>query len=147
MRVNKLAAKLTTVIKIAFSCAKRLIDYKGKCNFLHGYTHIIEAYFISENKKSSSSMVADFYELKKILSEWLEENWDHNVLLNKKDKSLGNEIEKITGQKIFYFPFDPTAENLAQYLKTDICPDLFDKIGVKCSKIRLYDSETAFVEI
>lgn len=134
---------ITCTVKIQFSAAKRLLDYKGKCNQLHGYGHVVEASFAGKNM--SGDMVADFYELKARLGEWIDKNWDHNVILNKKDKPLGNAIEDLAGQNIFFMEGDPTAENMAKYLFEKICPSLLP--DVKCVKIRLYDTPDAFVEI
>ncbi len=134
----------TVTIKISFDAAKRLMEYKGKCTNLHGYHHVIEATF--SNKSAKGAIVADFHDLRKKLGGWVEKNWDHNAILNHRDKKLGDAISKITDQKIYYIDSDPTAENLAEYLKDKICPKLFSG-GIKCTKIRLYDNPESFVEI
>lgn len=135
---------LTATVKIEFDAAKRLLEFKGKCNFLHGYHHVIEAAFTSD-KRGKSGEVVDFYKLKEVLGKWVEENWDHNTLLSKKDKKLGDAISKITGQQIFYFEGDPSAENMAEYLINRVCPKLFGK-HTRCISIRLYDNTHAWVE-
>ena len=134
----------TVTIKISFDAAKRLMNYKGKCNQLHGYRHVIEATFT--NKKTGDDIIVDFHELEKTLGNWVERYWDHNTILNKKDKKLGAAINKITNQKVYYTDFDPTAENLAQFIKNKICPKLFSN-NVKCVSVRFYDNPNAFVEV
>jgi len=133
---------INCTVKIEFCAAKRLLDYDGKCNQLHGYGHKVEVSF-SGNK--NDDMVADFYDLKEKLNNWIDKNWDHNVILNKKDKPLGKVISDMTGQKVFYLDKDPTAENMAKYLKDKICPKIIKE--AKCSKVRLYDNDSAFVEV
>jgi len=132
----------TVTVKLGFSVAKRLLDYEGKCNYLHGYFHMAEFTFSSSG---NAGIVADFNELKEELSNWLDKNWDHNVILNKQDKPLGNAIEDLTGQKVFYLDKDPTAENIAEYLKEKICPELFPDLS--CTRIRLYDTPDEYVEV
>lgn len=133
---------ITVTVKLKFNAAKRLLDYDGKCNYLHGYGHMLEASFTSARKKD---IAIDFYEIRQALGDWLNDNWDHNVLLNKVDKKIGDAISKITGQKIFYFDSDPSAERMAEYLKEKICPKLFK--DAKCTKIRIYDDPENFVDV
>jgi len=138
---------ISATIKIEFDAAKRLLGFNGKCAFLHGYRHAVEASFSAENL-NAAGMTVDFYAIKKLLQDWLDENWDHNVLLNREDKGLGFAIAKITGQKIFYLDGNPTAENLAEYLFKKICPELIKGYeGLKCTRLRLYDNPGAWVEV
>jgi len=132
----------SVAVKFTISVAKRSLSYEGKCKFLHGYGHVVEAEFSSDTK---GDMVVDFYEIKEKLGKWLDENWDHNTLLNKGDKPLGNVIEDMTGQKIFYLEGDPTSENMAQYIKETVCPELFD--DVTCTRVRIYDTANEFAEV
>ena len=88
----------------------------------------------------------DFAEIEKILGGWIAENWDHNVILNAKDKPLGKAILAITNQNIFYLKQDPSAEALAEYLLQTVCPILFKKYKVQCTSIRLYDTPNHWVE-
>ncbi len=78
---------------------------------------------------------------------WLETNWDHNVILNKKDQALGSAIQKVTGQRIFYLPGDPTSEHLATYLMEKVATPIGKKLGVRCVSLRLYDNDEAWVEV
>lgn len=135
---------LTCTVKLEFNAAKRLVEFEGKCHQLHGYRYTLEASFTAP--KNKNGLVIDFYELKQKLGAWIEKNWEHNVVLNVKDKPLGNAIGDLTGQTIFYMKNDPTAENMAEYLKDTVCPKLFGKT-VKCTRIRLYDTPDAWVEV
>lgn len=136
--------KTTCTIKIAFDAAKRLMGFSGACNHLHGYHHIIEAQFAATGK--TGNIVMDFAEIENILGGWIAKNWDHNVILNAKDKKLGEAITAITKQNIFYLKADPSAEALAEYLLNTTCPTLFKKYNVSCVSVRLYDTLERWVE-
>ncbi len=140
-----MSSQISCTVKIEFSAAKRLMNYDGKCNNIHGYTHIIEATFINQASQTSS-MVMDFYEIKNILGNWIDKKLDHNLILNKSDKILGDVIENLTGQTIFYLDYDPTAENIASYIKNEICPAIFPK-NIICTRIKLYDNPSNYVEV
>lgn len=129
-------------VKLEFSAAKRLLNYKGKCNHLHGYRHAIEVCFTGDQ---DADLTVDFYILKEKLGNWLNKEWDHNLLLNQEDSDLGNAISSATGQSVFYFTGDPTAENMAKYIKEYVCAELFP--DVICKSVRVYDSENAWVEV
>ncbi len=137
-------AMRTCTVRLSFHVASRLMRHAGRCAQLHGYRHLAEITFSSADP--NSDMVADFGMLRETLGGWIMERWDHNVILNIEDRKLGAAIEAETGQSVFYFPGDPTAENLAEYLMEDVCPALFPP-EVHCIRVRLYDSEDAFVEV
>jgi 6-pyruvoyltetrahydropterin/6-carboxytetrahydropterin synthase len=134
---------LSANIIVQFSSGKRLKGFKGNCQFVHGYTHKVQASFTSS--KLENNMVVDFYELKKTIEDWINKNWDHNLLLNKRDKKLGDFINAYTGQKTFYFEGDPTSENMGMYLKDKVFPKLLPNLI--CTKVVVYDNDTSFIEV
>ncbi len=134
---------INCTIALEFNIVKRLLDHEGKCRFLHGYRCALEVSF--NGPKGKGEMVADFHMLQKKLAGWVEDNWGHTVVLGDKDKSLGKSISDATGQKVFYMKGDPSAENMAEYLKDIVCPKLFGKL--KCTRVRLYDTPEAWVEV
>ena len=135
---------ITCTVRIGFDTAKRLRGFTGPCANLHGYHHMAEARFAPLGK--AGNIVMDFAEIERILGGWVRENWDHNLILNKQDKLLGEAVRKITGQKVFYLETDPSAEALAEYLLKTCCPKLFKKYKVKCNSVRLYDTPDCWVE-
>jgi 6-pyruvoyltetrahydropterin/6-carboxytetrahydropterin synthase len=113
---------------------------------MHGHRYVVEAYFVAD-ELDSLGRVVDFGVIKEKLSGWIDENWDHNVILWEKDKDLGNSISASTGQKVFYLQNNPTAENIAAYLFEEICPKIFKDTCVNCIKIRVYETPNCFVDI
>ena len=133
----------TCTVKLSFNAAKRLPDFAGKCAFVHGYGHVVEACF-APKEHLQGDMVVDFYQLKQALGTWLDEQWDHTILLHEKDKPLGDAIAEFTGQTPFYFAQSPTSETLAHYLLTEICPHLSPQ--AICTNVRVYDTPDAWVD-
>ena len=75
----------------------------------------------------------DFGVIKELLCEWREENWDHKTLLCDLDPIAGilrdgfswsTALESFMSDSIVEVPFNPTAENMAQYLVDVIGPEL-----------------------
>lgn len=131
---------------IEFDAAHRVIGHQNKCKYLHGHRYRIEAFFTA-SELNNLGMVIDFGEIKSILGEWIDSNWDHSAILCEQDLILGQNIENITKQKIYYLPYNPTAENMVKYLFYNICPNLFKNKSIICNKIRLYETPNCYVEI
>lgn len=131
--------------RIEFDAAHRIINHESKCKYMHGHRYVLEASFVAK-ELDSLGRVVDFGIIKEKLGGWIDENWDHNAILNEEDKELGAIIESGTGQKLFYLGFNPTAENMAEYLLHEVCPELFDNSGVKCIKVKLYETPNCYAE-
>ena len=112
---------------------------------LHGHRYVVEATFAAE-QLDELGRVIDFGIIKERLGAWLDEHWDHNTILNKADKALGNSIAKATAQAIYYLDENPTAEIMADYLLNTICPKLFTDSGITCTRIRLYETPNCYAD-
>ena len=129
-----------------FDAAHRVKDHESKCKHLHGHRFHVEATFVAKRGLDSIGRVIDFGELKEILGRWIDDNFDHNTILFDQDHKLGKSIEDFTGQKVYYLPYNPTAENIAYYLLNEVCNKLFAG-DVKCIKIKIYETPHCFTEV
>lgn len=91
----------------------RLLNYKGKCENLHGHNGVVEV-TLKAARLDQDQMVMDFSELGKRMKTWLDGNLDHKVILAKADP-LGP-VLKERGQKCFLTAENPTAETLARLI-------------------------------
>ena len=132
--------------RIEFDAGHRVIGHQNKCKYLHGHRYVLEVTARSA-KLDELGMVVDFGTLKTVIKEWIDENLDHNVILDKKDRELGTFISKHTGQSVYYLNSNPTAENIALHLKIDIIPKLFIGSSFDITKVRLFETPNAFVEV
>lgn len=132
--------------RIEFDAAHRVIGHKNKCQFLHGHRYVLEV-TAQSSELDNLGMVMDFAEMKKIISEWINNNLDHTLILHIKDKPLGDYIAGYTGQNIYYLDQNPTAENIALHLKVAIIPKLFINNTIEIIKIKLYETPNCFVEV
>jgi 6-pyruvoyltetrahydropterin/6-carboxytetrahydropterin synthase len=137
---------ITCTRKIEFDAAHRIINHEGKCKMLHGHRYVVEITF-ENNELDKLGRIIDFGEVKNILGKWIDENFDHNLILCHEDKKLGEEVSKITGQKIYYLQENPTVENIAKHLFKDICPKLFADYNSKINKIKIFETPNCMTEI
>jgi len=137
---------MTITRRIHFDAAHRVVDHESKCKYLHGHRYVIDASFTAE-KLDKIGRIIDFGVIKERLGSWIDTHWDHTTILWEKDRALGEEIEHLTGQTIFYLPHNPTVEHLADYLMKEVCQDLFLGTGVTCTHIRIYETPNGYVDI
>lgn len=130
----------------------RVVGHEGKCRHLHGHNYRIHFYCAS-NGLDDLGRVFDFSEVKNRLCNWLEENWDHKFLVWEKDPLIttlhglmnNGEYDR-TGerehfnQSLVWLPFNPTAENLADYLLNTIAPKRLEGTGVKLVAVHIEET-------
>jgi 6-pyruvoyltetrahydropterin/6-carboxytetrahydropterin synthase len=79
---------MTTVTrKFTFDAGHRVLGHSGKCRHLHGHTYTAEV-TVQADTLDSLGMVVDFGVIKEKVGEWIDENWDHNLILNRTDPLL-----------------------------------------------------------
>jgi 6-pyruvoyltetrahydropterin/6-carboxytetrahydropterin synthase len=130
---------ITCTRRLEFDAAHRVMQHEGKCRFVHGHRYVIEASFASK-KLDDLGRVVDFGIIKELLGGWIDQNWDHTLVLWDKDEALGNAIKGQTKQHIYYMPSNPTAENMAEHLLTEICPKLFADWPIYCTHVRVRET-------
>lgn len=137
------------------SVGHRVHGHESKCANLHGHNYRI-FFTVEAETLDSVGRVLDFSVIKKRLCEWLEEHWDHKFLAWEKDPfmlkissagsymsgdpALDERLDTMLGQSIVFVPFNPTAENMAQYLVTVIGPDMLAGLGVKLVEVRVEET-------
>ena len=109
--------------------------------------------------KDSLGRVIDFSVIKETLCQWLEDNWDHKMLLWEQDPvtqlldccdALSSEQEQAIGivrNSIVKVPFNPTAENMGEYLISIVAPRLLEDTSVRLSHIRVEETRKCAAEV
>jgi 6-pyruvoyltetrahydropterin/6-carboxytetrahydropterin synthase len=99
--------------EIDFCYGHRLLNYDGKCKYLHGHNGraiiTIESATLDER-----GMVLDFSDIKNVVSTWIDEKLDHRMLLHKTDPAVPL-LQKM-GEPLFLLDENPTAENIARLI-------------------------------
>ena len=99
--------------EIDFCYGHRLLDYDGKCKYLHG--HNGRAVITIESPRlDERGMVFDFTEIKRVVSNWIDENLDHRMILRRDDPAR-QPLEKL-GEPLYLVDVNPTAENIARLI-------------------------------
>lgn len=116
-----------------FSMGHRVYQHESKCASLHGHNYRIH-FYCEAPRLDDIGRVIDFSDIKKYLCQWLEENWDHKFLVYEKDPWL-EQLKVIDPEGTVSTNFNPTAENMATYLLTEIGPQQLKESPVKLIKV------------
>jgi len=99
--------------EIDFCYGHRLLNYDGKCKYLHGHNGraviTIEAPDLDHR-----GMVLDFSDIKNVVSKWIDETLDHRMILHRDDPAVPA-LQKL-GEPLYLVDTNPTAENIARLI-------------------------------
>jgi 6-pyruvoyltetrahydropterin/6-carboxytetrahydropterin synthase len=99
--------------QIDFCYGHRLLNYEGKCKFLHG--HNGRAVISLEGEKlDERGMLVDFTDIKRTLRGWIDGALDHRMILHRDDPLLP--LLKGLNEPVYVIPHNPTAENIARLI-------------------------------
>ena len=131
------------------SAGHRVAGHESKCAHLHGHNYRITFTCVSgHGGLDKLGRVIDFSIIKEKLCAWLEECWDHKMLLWVDDPNL-SKIYAADPEGVVSVPFNPTAENMAQYLVEVVGPAVLKGTGVDLIKCRVEETRkcAAFFEL
>jgi len=114
-----------------FSTGHRVYGHENKCAHAHGHNYRV--HFHCAGSLDSIGRVIDFSVIKDKLCNWLEDNWDHKFILWEKDPWTAT-FQEIDPEGLVVVDFNPTAENMAEYLVNVIAPIQLRDTGVKLIK-------------
>lgn len=113
-------------------------EEKGPCYNLHGHNYRIH-FTVEGDKLDSVGRVLDFNVIKAKLCSWLESNWDHRFLINRNDHRATGLLE-LNPEGVVLIDFNPTAENIGEYLLNEIAPELLEGTGTILTKISIEET-------
>lgn len=145
------------------SCGHRVVGHEGKCRFLHGHNYRVHFSVVAE-ELDKVGRVMDFTCIKEKLCMWLETEWDHKFLVWDQDPELvrlsalvetwdpsttapntPGSVEILFQDSFVWVPFNPTAENMAQYLLDYVGPTALYGTGVRLQGVRIEETRKCSV--
>ena len=120
------------------SAGHRVVGHENKCSHLHGHNFRVH-FTVTAEALDAIGRITDFSVIKAQLCDWLETHWDHRFLMYEADELLVP-LQKIVAEDIVSCPFNPTAENMAQYLCEVVGPQQLK--GTGCQLIKCTIEET-----
>ena len=122
--------------QIDFCYGHRLLDYDGKCRYLHGHNGQAVITIQSE-QLDHRGMVLDFSDIKRVVSRWIDDNLDHRMILHREDPAVP--ALRDLGEPMYLIDRNPTAENIAQLIF-----DFTAGQGFPVVEVRLWETPNCF---
>ena len=121
---------------IHFCYGHRLLNYAGKCRFLHGHNGRAEIE-LSAKSLDRRGMVEDFTKIKRAIQGWIDTELDHKMILCRKDPVVP--LLRKLKEPLYLVDENPTAENLAKLLYTQT-----KRMGFPVTSVRLWETDSSF---
>jgi 6-pyruvoyltetrahydropterin/6-carboxytetrahydropterin synthase len=122
--------------EVDFCYGHRLLNYDGKCKYLHGHNGraviVIEAVQLDER-----GMVLDFSDIKRVVSSWIDSNLDHRMILHRNDPAVES-LQRL-GEPLYLIDQNPTAENIARLIY-----DVAVANGYPVSRVDLWETRHCY---
>lgn len=120
------------------SMGHRVVGHEGKCRHLHGHNYRIHFTCTAEGLDELGRVI-DFGIIKQLLCEWLEREWDHKMMIWEQDPYL-NSLLELCERDLIIVPFNPTAEQMAEYLVRVVGPEQLKGTGVALRSVRIEET-------
>ena len=118
---------------IRFCYGHRLLDYRGKCRYLHGHNGKVEIE-LGSLVLDRRGMVRDFEEIKRTVQRWIDTTLDHTMLLRRDDPLAP--ILRRRRERCVLLDTNPTAEAIAKLI-FDYCV----RLRFPVTAVRLWETE------
>lgn len=141
-----------SIIKItkqfSFEMAHALRNYDGLCRNIHGHSYKMDITLagqpLHDENSPKNGMVMDFGDLKRLVNEEVISLLDHALVLNAKTDAQLIEVLKQNYEKIVTVDFQPTTENLLNFIAGKIQLRLPETVTLAC--VRLRETDTSYAE-
>ena len=135
--------------EIEFDAGHRVPNHNSKCRNPHGHRYKVRATIsgalVTTPGASNEGMLADFGDLKQILTEKVHDAFDHGFIVWDGDNVMLDALApSTTGEwfKVIVVDYIPTAENLAQAIFIAIENDIVD-MGFDLVRIDVWETPTS----
>jgi len=134
--------------QFSFEMAHALRNYDGLCRNIHGHSYKMDITLagqpLHDENSPKNGMVMDFGDLKKLVNEEVISLLDHALVLNAKTDAQLIEVLKQNYEKIVTVDFQPTTENLLNFIAGKIQSRLPKNVTLAC--VRLRETDTSYAE-
>jgi 6-pyruvoyltetrahydropterin/6-carboxytetrahydropterin synthase len=126
-----------------FSMGHRVYGHESKCAHLHGHNYRVH-FSIEADNIDTVGRVIDFSVIKDLLCEWLEEHWDHKFLVFR-DDPWAEQLVQIDPEGTVVVDFNPTAENMAEYLLEEVGPEQLKGTPARLTEVTIEETRKCWV--
>lgn len=131
----------SVTVEVRFCSAHRLFNHERHCANVHGHNYLAQVTARAETLDSVGRVI-DFSVLRGWLKRWVDDNWDHRLLVSRHDP-LVETLMSLPGAVLFRAG-NPTAERMAQELTYALTGA---SLPCEVLSVRLWETPTSYVEV
>ena len=140
-------SSVTCTRKIDFAVGHRVYGHESKCAHVHG--HNMSLFVTARQRVTPTSLdrigrVIDFSVLRDRIGGWVDEHWDHGMLLYEKDPLVKLWSVDLADHKCYVLPVNPTSENVAKYILEVVGPQVLADTDVELVSVVCYETSNCF---
>jgi len=140
--------KIRVTKEFSFEMAHALWNYDGACRNIHGHSYRLFVTLLGvpnpDNGSPKFGMVLDFKDLKEIVKGPVVDFFDHSLVVYREADGDVLSTIRTMYEKVHVFDFQPTCENLVQYIVDTIRTKLGP--GLELQAVKLYETANSFAE-
>lgn len=137
------AQQITRKLK-AVDAGHRLLKHESKCRNLHGHRYTYEL-TVSAKRLDEVGRVVDFSVLERVVGGWLQEHWDHGLILQEGDPLAEHLRLNDPAMKVFLMPSPPSIEHLTACLFHKAVA-LLEDTPIQVERIRGYETPNCWAD-
>lgn len=122
--------------EINFCYGHRLLNYEGPCKHPHGHNSRVEIH-LQGMELDRRHILYEFGDLKEIVKTWIDEKFDHKMLLRKDDPLVKPLMD--LGEPVTLFDTNPTAEAIAKLI-FDYC----ESKKLPIDEVRVWETDSSY---
>lgn len=143
--------QITITRRFEFDYGHRVLGHEGKCASLHGHRGVAEL-TVRGPSLDDLGRVIDFGVLKSVIGAWIDNNWDHTMLLHEDDPlltmchSIDPSYTVFGPRAPFVMPdkMNPTAENMALVLLSKSRLLLLSQKQIEPISVRMWETPKCY---
>ena len=91
---------VTIMRQVKFCAGHRLVGHEGKCVNLHGHNYTAQ-FFVTGNGFDGCGRVVDFSVINRLFKGWIEEHWDHGIIVWDEDEEAINALQQMSDRRVY----------------------------------------------
>jgi 6-pyruvoyltetrahydropterin/6-carboxytetrahydropterin synthase len=137
--------------EVEFDAGHRVPNHASKCRNPHGHRYRVRVSItgdlVTTPGASNEGMLADFGDLKNLMMQLVHDPLDHGFIVYEHDDAMASGLQALEqfaeeSFKVVYFPYIPTAENLAQWVWDELKTPI-DLIKFELALVEVWETPTS----
>lgn len=144
--LNEFKSMLQLTKVFHFEAAHAILGYPGGCRYIHGHSYELHVTVSGRETEGEyippPGLVVDFKELKRLVTEFIVNKFDHQLVLSR--DYIAEHPEIALQENLLIMETEPSAENLLIYMHRILLSALPSTVNL--AELKLYETKDSFAK-